>query len=88
MDEIYIPTLHSFAMENRFSGSCGDFRFLIVPEVVKNASKAVVMEESSITAEYWHGPFSYEHSQIEAKKSFPMTDEGRLELQKWLMDNV
>ena len=27
MDSIYIPTLHTFAMENVFTGSCGLFRY-------------------------------------------------------------
>ena len=31
MQEIYIPTLHTFAMKNTFTGSCGLFRFKITP---------------------------------------------------------
>ena len=33
MNDLYLPTLHSFAMKNSFTGSCGLFRFRIVPNV-------------------------------------------------------
>ena len=48
MNEIFIPTLHTFAMENIFTGSCGAFRFRIAPIVVKKNAKEVDMEASSI----------------------------------------
>lgn len=86
--DIYIPTLHTFAMNNIFTGSCGAFRFRIVPNVVKLTSKEVDMENSSIHAEYWHGPFCYEKSEMEAAQTFPMSEEGRMELKHWLEENV
>ena len=88
MEELYIPTLHSFAMNNPFTGSCGAFRFKIVPNVVMATPKEVDFLGSSITAEFWHGPFCYEKSTIEEAKTFPMSDEGRLEMKKWLEDNI
>ena len=84
MADIYLPTLHSFAMNNIFTGSCGELRFRIAPQVVKKTQKEVDMEQSSIVAEYWHGQFCYEKSQMEGKAQFPMTEEGRLEMKKWL----
>ena len=84
MAEIFIPTLHTFAMENEFTGSCGMFRFKIVPNVVKATPKEVDFAASSLKAEYWHGLFCYEKSQIEAEASFPMTEEGRLSMKAWL----
>ena len=39
--DIYLPTLHSFAMNNIFTGSCGALRFRIVPNVVKKTQKEV-----------------------------------------------
>ena len=82
---IYLPTLHSFAMNNVFTGSEGNLRFRIVPKVVKQpGSKEVDMENSSIEAEYWYGPLCYEKSAIEGKEVFPMTDDGRTNLQAWL----
>jgi hypothetical protein len=84
MSEMFIPTLHSFAMENTFTGSVGLFRFRIVPNVVKKNPKEVDFEESSIFAEYWHGLLCYEKSTMEGQETFPMTPEGRDSLIEWL----
>ena len=88
MEEIFIPTLHTFAMKNPFTGSCGAFRFRIVPEVEMATAKEVDFEKSLIHAEFWHGPFCYEKSEMEGNATFPMSEEGRTALIKWLMDNV
>ena len=87
MAEIFLPTLHTFAMENVFTGSCGQLRFRIQPTVVKNG-KDVNMEESSITAQFWHGPFCYEKSEMEGQQTFPMSEEGRLQMKTWLEENI
>jgi len=84
MAEIYIPTLHTFAMNNSFTGSLGMLRFRIVPNVVMLTPKEVNMEESSIHAEFWHGIFCYEKSQMEGEQTFPMSEEGRLAMKAWL----
>ena len=86
MQELYIPNLHSFAMENTFTGSCGQFRFRIVPSVTKKG-KEVIFEESSIHAEFWHGLFCYEKSQMEGEQTFPMSEDGRLDMKNWLESN-
>ena len=88
MAEIFIPTLHTFAMGNVFTGSHGDLRFKISPEVVKKSAKEVDFEASSIFVEVWHGLYCYEKSEIQAKKQFPMSDEGRNEILSWLRDNI
>ena len=88
MADIFIPTLHTFAMNNIFTGSCGALRFRIVPNVVKLNAKEVNFDESSITAEYWHGLFCYEKSTMEASKTFPMSEEGRADLKTWLESNI
>ena len=87
MAELFIPTLHTFAMNNIFTGSCGDFRFRIVPNVEKNG-KEVVFENSSIRAEFWHGQFCYEKSQMEGEQTFPMSAEGREAMKSWLEANI
>ena len=87
MAEIFLPTLHTFAMNNIFTGSCGDFRFRVEPKVEK-AGKEVVYENSNIRAEYWHGPFCYEKSQMEGEATFPMSEEGRLAMKNWLEENI
>ena len=88
MAELFIPTLHTFAMNNIFTGSCGAFRFRAKPEVVKATSKEVDFFQSTITAEYWHGPFCYEKSEMEGKETFPMTEEGRENMKAWLEAHI
>ena len=88
MAEIFIPTLHTFAMKNPFTGSSGEFRFKITPNVVMATPKEVDFEASSIKAEFWHGLFCYEMSQIEEERDFPMTEAGRAEMKTWLEANV
>ena len=88
MVDIYLPTLHTFAMKNEFTGSWGMLRFKITPSVVMATAKEVDFEASSIKAEYWHGPFCYEKSQMEGEKIFSMTEEGRLDMKAWLESNI
>ena len=88
MAEIFIPTLHTFAMNNLFTGSCGMFRFRAEPKVVMATAKEVDFEQSSIHVEYWHGLFCYEKSQMEGEETFPMTEEGRLAMKAWLESKV
>ena len=86
--EVFIPTLHTFAMNNGFTGSSGLFRFRIVPNVVKATKKEVDFAQSTICAEFWHGLYCYEKSQMEGTETFPMTEEGRTAMKKWLEDNI
>ena len=88
MAELFLPTLHTFAMKNTFTGSMGPLRFKVVPDVIMATPKEVDMENSSITVEYWHGPFCYEKSEMEGKETFPMSEEGRLAMKKFLEDHV
>ena len=88
MKEVFVPTLHTFAMKNSFTGSCGSLRFKAVPTVVMKTPKEVDMEASSITAEFWHGLYCYEKSEMEGKETFPMSEEGRAALKAWLESNV
>ena len=84
MPDIYIPTLHSFENDNSFTGSCGLLRFRIVPSVVMATPKEVDLAASSITAEYWHGEWCYELSEMEGKQTFPMSEEGRAAMKAWI----
>ncbi len=88
MPDIYLPTLHSFAMNNIFTGSWKELRFRIVPQVEKKTAKEVDFEKSSIHVEYWHGPFCYEKSQIEGQETFPMSEEGRQHMKSWLESQI
>lgn len=88
MEPIYLPTLHTFAMDNIFTGSMGLFRFRIAPQIVKVNQKEVNLEESSMLAEFWHGPFCYEKSRMEGAKTFPMSQEGREQMLQWLQQQA
>lgn len=88
MAELFLPTLHTFAMNNVFTGSYGMLRFRIVPNVVMATAKEVDFEQSSIFAEYWHGLYCYEKSQMEGQQTFPMTEEGREAMRTWLINNL
>lgn len=88
MEELFIPTLHTFAMKNSFTGSAGLFRFRIVPQIQMKTPKEVDFETSTMTAEYWHGLFCYEKSEMEGKEVFPLSEDGRLALVDWLKSNI
>ena len=84
MAEVFIPTLHSFATNNIFTGSLGNLRFRIAPNLVMLSAKEVNLPESTMTAEFWHGPFCYEKSEMEGSRVFSLTEESRLEMKAWL----
>ena len=88
MERLFIPTLHTFAMNNIFTGSCGLFRFRAAPKVVMKTPKEVDFEQSTIFAEFWHGLFCYEKSEMEGEGTFPMTEEGRSDMYKWLTEHI
>ncbi len=81
---IYLPVLHSFENNNVFTGSFGPFRYKITPNVVMRNAKEVNNEQSSMKAEYWHGPLCYEYSDIEGEKTFVMTEPGLSQMRDWL----
>lgn len=87
-ERIFLPTLHTFAMNNIFTGSCGLFRFRAAPNVVMATPKEVDFAQSSIHAEYWHGLYCYEKSEMEGEETFPMTEEGREALRAWLEAHI
>ena len=88
MEELFSPTLHTFAMKNLFTGSYGMLRFRIKPEVVMATPKEVDFDQSSIFVEYWHGLYCYEKSEMEGSQTFPMSEEGRQDLIRWLESKI
>ena len=88
MAELFLPTLHTFAMNNLFTGSVGLLRFRVKPNVVMATAKEVDFEQSTMFVEYWHGLFCYEKSQMEGSETFPLTEEGRLAMHAWLTDKI
>ena len=88
MEELFLPTLHTFAMNNIFTGSQGLFRFRAKPNVVMATPKEVEFELGTITVEYWLGLFCYEKSEMEGAETFPMTEEGRAQMFAWLTEHI
>ncbi len=88
MNEIFLPVLHSFENENVFTGSCGMLRFKVTPAIVKKTPKEVDMEASSMKCEFWHGMFCYEMSTVEGEQVFPLSEEGRENMRKWLEEQI
>lgn len=88
MAELFIPTLHTFAMNNIFTGSFGMFRFRAEPNVIKATPKEVDFEQSTIHVEFWHGLYCYEKSEMEGEQTFPMTEEGRAAMKAWLESHI
>ena len=88
MEELFLPTLHTFAMNNIFTGSCGLFRFRVKPNVVMATAKEVDFGQSTMEVEFWHGLFCYEKSEMEGKEVFPLTEEGREAMLNWLTEHI
>lgn len=88
MEELFLPTLHTFAMNNIFTGSAGLLRYRIQPNVVMATAKEVDFEQSTILTQYWHGPYCYEKSETEGSQTFPLTEEGRAAMQAWLESHI
>ena len=88
MEPLFLPTLHTFAMNNIFTGSYGLLRFRAVPNVIMRTPKEVDMEQSSIHVEYWHGLYCYEKSQMEGEATFPMSEEGRSAMLSLLQEKI
>ena len=88
MSQIYLPTLHTFAMKNDFTGSCGMFRFRVTPNVIMATAKEVDFTQSTIEAEFWHGLFCYEKSEILGEEIFPLSEEGKHAMYLWLKEHA
>lgn len=74
MDAFFLPVLSHFQNGNFWTASGGILRYRVLPE------------EDALTAEVWEGPWSYQDSQVEEKRSFPMSEEGLEALRRWLAD--
>lgn len=88
MEDLYMPTLHTFENNNVFTGSWGLLRFKITPSITMKTPKEVDMEASSMKAELWHGLYCYEKSEIEEEKVFPLSVQGREDMIAWLKENT
>ena len=87
MEELFLPTLHYFENNNRFSGSAGLLRFMLTPQVEMLTPKEVNLEASSIHGQLWHGLYCLEKSTVEEERDFPMSQEGLGEIRRWLEEH-
>ena len=87
MEEIFLPTLHYFENNNRFSGSAGMLRFMLTPKVEMLTPKEVNLEASSIHGQLWHGLYCLEKSTVEEEQDFPMSHEGLAAIRQWLEEH-
>ena len=87
MNDIFVPTLHTFAMNNIFTGSCGNLRYKITPSVSMRG-KEVDFENSSMQAQIWYGPLCFEKSEIADCETFPLSEDGRQAMLTWLNKKV
>ena len=88
MEDLFIPTLHTFAMKNLFTGSYGMLRFRIKPDIIMATPKEVDFDQSTMFVEYWHGLYCYEKSEMEGSETFPLSEEGRQNMLNWLKSKV
>ena len=88
MEPLFIPTLLTFINNNIFTGSCGQLRFRIAPQIVMATPKEVDVAASSMFVEYWHGLYCYEKSEMEGSETFPMSEEGREAMIRWLESKI
>ena len=88
MEELFIPTLHTFAMKNLFTGSYGMLRFRIKPDTIMATPKEVDFDQSTMFVEYWHGLYCYEKSEMEGSETFPLSEEGRQNMLDWLKSKI
>ena len=87
-DELFIPVLRYFEYNNIWTGRWGSLRFRIAPDITMLTPKEVNMEESSMKAEFWHGIYCYEKSEMEGEQVFPLSLEGREAMRQWLLEQV
>ena len=83
-EQIFLPTLHYFENNNRFSGSFGLLRFMLTPQVYMKSPKEVDLGASTILGQLWHGLYCIEKSEIEVEQTFPMSAQGLADIRTWL----
>ena len=70
--EFFLPVLSHFENGNAWTASDGAFQYRLKPT------------EDVIHAEGWEGPFAYEFSAVEETATFPMTEEGLVDIKGWI----
>lgn len=76
MEELFLPVLSHFQNGNVWTASVGALRYKVTPR------------GEELAAEVWPGPFCYELSQVEAEETFPLTGEGIVALEAWILERA
>lgn len=76
--ERFFPVLSHFLEDNPWYASEGRLRYRVIP-TVENDPK-----DSILTVEVWEGPWAFEFSTVEETKIFPLSEEGREQIQSFL----
>lgn len=76
MEELFLPVLSHFQNENIWTSSVGNLRYKVVPA------------GEELTAEVWQGPWCYEFSRVEERRTFPLTEEGIETLRAWVLERA
>lgn len=84
MSALFIPTLSHWLLGNRWSGSMGRASYYITPRQRQEGEQTV----DELYVEAWTGPICYEQCTPERTASFPVTEEGLVQLRAWLEDNL
>ena len=89
MSALFIPTLSHWLHLNCWSGSLGRASYYVTPRVLEGQENVPAEDRAvELFVETWTGPLCYELSQMEAERTFPMSEEGRAEMKRWLEENV
>ena len=87
MNEILIPTLLFWENGNTWYGSKGTARFFIQP-VTPPQEEGQPAPVTVLQAELWRGPLTKQLSSILARASFPLSQDGLAQLERWLEDQA
>ena len=86
MQDLFLPTLHTFENENIWNGSYQNVRFRVTPSVTMLDAHEVNNAASSMKVEYWTGQFCYEKSTMEDEAVFPLTEDGLEAMRQWIKE--
>ena len=85
LSPIEIPTMLFWENGNTWYGSKGEARFFIHPSSHEDGEAPA---RTTLDAELWKGPLSRALSQVLAEASFPLSEDGLVQLTAWLVLSV
>lgn len=78
MGRLFIPTLSHWQNKNIWSGSLGAGNYYITPQ------EEVDGVPTRLRVQVWGGKLCYELASPETEESFPLSEEGLAQLERWL----